>query len=686
MMLYWNEYIPPLPQLVGKKVKYDNNIYSFDIETTSYFILDGKIHSAIDYKDLSKKEQQNCEFRCNMYIWMFGVNDRVYYGRTWDELKKFIKIINDSNEGRKIIFVHNLAFEFQFLKSIFDFTDVTARISHKVMKCAMQDYNIEFRCSLMMSNCALKYLPKLFGLPVEKKVGDLDYSLIRHSKTELTTEELGYCENDCLVVYYYIKKELEDYQRINKIPLTSTGHVRRELQELTRTNWKYRKKVYKAINTDAHVYNMLLDAFQGGYTHGNWLFTDEIVHDVDSYDFTSSYPYVLVTHRYPSTEFKKCNIQNREQMDTNFAYLLKVRFYNIECKYYNTFISQSKCSYVDNSVVDNGRIVKADCIEITLTDIDFYFYLDSYNIERYEILESYNSVYDYLPKLFIEFVLEKYVNKTKFKNVVGKEIEYQKEKNKFNSLYGMSVTNMIRDDVIYDNITGWNEKELTNDDMISKLNQEKKKCFLSFAYGVWCTAYARNNLLRNVIKLDDYAVYMDTDSIKLRKGYDKKVIDDYNNFVRKKIQYVSNKLKIPIEKFAPEDSKGVTRMLGLFDDDGHYDKFINQGAKKYAVEVDGKIKITVAGVPKEGAKELKRIEDFRDDLVFHFENTNKQLLFYIEDQKAIKMVDYQGNELIVTDISGCGLFPCTYVLGKALEYSDLLTDNSSKRARYKEVI
>lgn len=92
------------------------------------------------------------------------------------------------------------------------------------------------------------------------------------------------------------------------------------------------------------------------------------------------------------------------------------------------------------------------------------------------------------------------------------------------------------------------------------------------------------------------------------------------------------------------------------------------------------------GVPKEGAKELKRIEDFRDDLVFHYENTNKQLLFYIENQKPINMVDYQGKELIVNDISGCGLFPCTYVLGKALEYSELLTDNSSKRARYKEVI
>lgn len=250
----------------------------------------------------------------------------------------------------------------------------------------------------------------------------------------------------------------------------------------------------------------------------------------------------------------------------------------------------------------------------------------------------------------------------------------------------MSVTNMIRDEVLYDNTSGWNEKELSNDEIIEKLNQEKKKSFLSFAYGVWCTAHARNNLLRNVIKLDDYALYMDTDSIKLRKGYDKKVIDDYNKSVVKKIKYVSKRLGIPIEKFAPEDSKGVTRMLGLFDDDGHYDKFINQGAKKYAVEVDGKIKITVAGVPKEGAKELKAIEDFRDDLVFHFENTNKQLLFYIEGQHSIEMEDYQGKKLIITDETGCGLFPCTYVLGKALEYSELLTDNSSKRARFKEVI
>ena len=391
-------------------------------------------------------------------------------------------------------------------------------------------------------------------------------------------------------------------------------------------------------------------------------------------------------------------------MIKKFAYILVVKFKNISCKYYNTFISESKCRYVKNGKYDNGRIIGADELEIVLTDVDFYFLLDSYKIEEYEIEESYYSIYDYLPKQFIEFVLEKYVNKTKYKNVEGMEVEYAKEKNKFNALYGMSVTNMIRDDVVYDNLTDWIERELTNNEIIEKLNEEKKKSFLSFAYGVWVTAFARSNLLKNVVKLDTYVVYCDTDSMKLKEGYNQKVIDDYNAFVENKIKYVSKALDIPIEKYNPKDSKGKGHILGVFDNDGFYEEFITQGAKKYAytkwidaekikddtnvLEVkDNKAKvleITVAGVPKSGALGLKSLNDFKDDFVFEFKYTNKNLLMYCENQEKNVIIDYEGNEYEVDDKSGCCLVPTTYVLGKALEYSDLLSDNSSKRARFKE--
>ena len=618
-MKYCKEFQFHFGDLVGERNKVDNTIYSLDIETSSYIILNGKILPAVEYLNLTEKEQTEAEFRSCMYIWMFSINEEVYYGRTWEELRSFLVRLDYYNNAKKIVFIHNLAFEFQYLKSIFKFKNVVARKKHKVMKCEMEDFNIEIHCSYMMSNCALKQLPKIFMLPVEKKVGDLDYSLLRTPITKLTEKELGYCEYDCLVIYHYIKRELETYKRVDKIPITSTGHVRRELKEITTKDWEYKSKVRKSININPHIFNLLQDAFAGGYTHSNWIYTDEIQKNIESWDFTSSYPYILVSHQFPSTEFQKCNIKTKNQMLKRFAYILVVEFKGIKCKYFNNFISQNKCQSITKGVYDNGRIIEAESITITLTDVDFYFLLDTYKYDSYEIKEAYYSVYDYLPKKFIEFVLEKYVNKTKYKNVEGMEVEYAKEKNKFNALYGMSVTNMIRDEVVYDNVLDWlPDRELTNEEIISKLNDEKKKAFLSFAYGVWVTAYARSNLLKNVIKLDDKVVYCDTDSMKLKEGYDKSIIEDYNNFVVKKLQHVSKLLDIPFEKFAPKDSKGEKHILGVFDNDGKYDEFITQGAKKYAYtkwidkekikedtnvqEIKGNkakvLEITVAGVPK----------------------------------------------------------------------------------------
>lgn len=666
--------------LYGDRKKIDNTIYTFDIETTSYLILDGKVIPASKYLELTDEEQMRAEFKSFMYIWQFGINDTIYYGRTWYDLTIFLMRLDYYNSEKKIVFVHNLAFEFQFLKSVFKFKNVMARKKHKVMRCEMMDYNIEFHCSYMMSNCALKLLPKVFMLPVEKKVGDLDYTLIRTPKTELTEKELGYCEYDCLVVYEYIKREIETYERVDKIPITSTGHVRRELKERIQKDWTYKNKVKKSININPHIYNVLQDAFSGGYTHANYIYTNEIIKNIESWDFTSSYPYILVSHQFPSTEFKECKIKNVNQMIKKFAYLIVVKFTKIKSKYYNNFISANKCKNIYNAIYDNGRIIQADSITITLTDVDFYFLLDTYKYEEYEIIECYYSIYDYLPKKFIEFVLEKYVNKTQFKGVEGKEVEYAKEKNKFNSLYGMSVTNMIRDEVIYDNDTDWAERELENSEIIQKLNEEKKKAFLSFSYGVWVTAYARSNLLKNVIQLDEKVVYCDTDSMKLIRGYDMTVIEKYNNFVIKKLQYISKLLDIPFEKFAPKDSEGKSHILGIFENDGKYEEFITQGAKKYAYtkwidkkklkddmnvqEIkDDKVKvleITVAGVPKTGALGLKNLSEFKDDFVFDFKYTNKNLLMYCENQEKCTIIDYQENAYTVEDKSR--LLYCSYNL------------------------
>ena len=96
------------------------------------------------------------------------------------------------------------------------------------------------------------------------------------------------------------------------------------------------------------------------------------------------------------------------------------------------------------------------------------------------------------------------------------------------------------------------------------------------------------------------------------------------------------------------------------------------------------LEITVAGVPKQGSRALKKLKDFKDDFVFSYEDTGKNLLIYVDDQSPYNLVDYKGKELLVEDKTGCSLIPTTYVLGKALEYANLVNDASSKRAIYKE--
>lgn len=214
----------------------------------------------------------------------------------------------------------------------------------------------------------------------------------------------------------------------------------------------------------------------------------------------------MLTEKFPSSEFQKCTIKSIKQVLDIFCYIIKVQFFDIECKYFNNFISSSKCISIEGGRYDNGRLIGAKKIELVLTDVDLKFIFESYKFKSYKFIESYWAKKDYLPRELLEFILEKYKKKTEYKDVEGKEIEYALEKAKFNAIYGMAVTNNIRDLVEFDNID-WKETPLTNEEIIEALEIEKKKGFLSYSYGVFVTAFARYNLLSNLIKLDNFVIY-----------------------------------------------------------------------------------------------------------------------------------------------------------------------------------
>lgn len=103
----------------------------------------------------------------------------------------------------------------------------------------------------------------------------------------------------------------------------------------------------------------------------------------------------------------------------------------------------------------------------------------------------------------------------------------------------------------------------------------------------YTTAYARKQL-QNAIKLCGYKlVYVDTDSVKTEGKVN---IDILNDTLRKNAERMG--------AYA-DDMNGNRHYIGVFEDDGHYQKFITQGAKRYAyIDDRGRMGITVAGVSK----------------------------------------------------------------------------------------
>lgn len=167
-MIYWNNYKGHQRDTLGKRKIFDNNIYSLDIETTNYIKVDGVIYPASKYDELTELEQQTCTKGSFMYIWMFSINDVVYYGRTWQELTNFLTNVEVYVPEKKYLFIHNLSFEFQYLRSVYEFSDVLARTSRHVMKAQLNDFDYELRCTYLMSNVKLSKLADIYDLPVKK--------------------------------------------------------------------------------------------------------------------------------------------------------------------------------------------------------------------------------------------------------------------------------------------------------------------------------------------------------------------------------------------------------------------------------------------------------------------------------------------------------------------------------------
>lgn len=653
--------------------KYCNDILTFDIEVTSAWIDENG--NIIGYEKGKTAEYWNSlEHLSLCYIWQFSFNDVVYYGR---ELRDFEKVLSDlPTDCDIVIWVHNLSYEMHFLNNFLEWKVMFAKTPHKPMKCVPKKYpNIEFRCSYMLTRLSLDSWGKQIGW--HKDTGDLDYEKIRTPLTQLTDTELKYCEDDCLVVFHGIETYRKRYRNIRDIPLTQTGTVRRVVKDKLMSNPDYVRYIKKLVPHDAKEYRMLMDVFAGGYTHANRFYSGYPQYGyIEHYDFASSYPSVMVCEKYPSTvwlyDHKKVLPTDEEMEDT--AFILRLRFTGLECETFNTYIQAGKCNG-DNFEYDNGRIITADRLEITVTEQDWKTIRESYKWKTCEVLWRYTSQKRYLPKVFVEYILELYHNKTTLKDVDGMEDLYMQSKQYINSMFGMTVTAIVQPDVVFDG-EDWFIRPLTPEAVNERLDKlrdwrpREKRYFLSYSWGCWVTAYARRNLWKCILDCDTDCIYCDTDSIFVKGKHD---FSWYNDEVNRKMKTACEEQGIDFNMTRPKTPKGKEKPLGVFASEDSCCEFVTLGAKRYVERrvTDNKLHLTVSGINKEAVALLNDdIENFVDGFDFDKDAdcVHKQLATYLTNMPEVTYPDGYHS----TYKEGINLRRTGYLLTMTDEYKDLI--------------
>lgn len=658
------------PKSSRQRFKFKDVICTFDIETTN----DAELGQAW------------------MYSWAFYFNRKaVAFGRTWEE---FLDLVEDICEclgenERLCVFIHNLSFEFMFMKGVLEFeqSDVFAVKPRKVLLARFGD-KIEFRCSYLHSNMNLLKFTEKMEVSHKKMSGEeYNYYKMRYPWTELTHEEIEYQLCDVIGLAEAIEKEMKlDGDDFYTLPYTSTGYVRRDAKEVMMAMVK---KAIIPYYPDEYLYTLLREEFRGGDTHANRYYSGmRLKEEMNCFDYSSEYPAAMLTRQYPTGGFvRHGNISGKEVMtllSKNKAVLARVIMKGVRLRDERNgfpYLSLSKCRNVPlkdkdkrglaeimgdrfrDTVLDNGRILETSYLETTINDIDLKILLDTYDWDEIIFLEVASANYGRLPKAYCNLIKNYFSKKTELKGVQGQEYFYDKAKNKLNSLYGMMVQDPGKPPIIFNQhpVDCQSVFEYGEGSISEFLLEYRKKAFLLYQWGVWVTSWGRYMLheARKCCEFEDVA-YCDTDSI---KGFmDEGCFTELNKRNRD--------MALDAGAWAKNKS-GKIYYMGVLEQEESYREFKTWGAKKYAYrDSDGELHITIAGVGKQkGAEELEKaggIDKF--NIGFKFTEAGGSEAVYNDNVDF--EIEREGHKLRITD--NLLLKPSEYTLGVSKDYGTIL--------------
>lgn len=659
--------------------------YTFDIETTTL---------------ITGMDEDGSPIR-NGIIWSGQFYDGTTYTQTRNlkDTIKQLELIADENRGKPYkvaIFVHNLSYEFQFIKDFFKFTNILATGTRKII--AAETDQLVFRCSYRLSNQSLEKFLKNENVPEEYLKSTMDYLVDRYPWTELTEDEKKYCANDVIGLHIAVQNRINQCHNkdINNLPLTSTGYVRKDCRKAFNERKGNRYRFYKE-RLDKDTFLMCHKAFRGGNTHANRYYANHTQYHVGQQDETSAYPAILMMEPMP-TIFLNMKIFKRKEFDfflnneEKWAMLIEVTWKNIRLKEPEKvpvpYISTSKCENLHFSgeihalEVDNGRILSAAFLTTTITEIDYNIIKQQYIWDEEHITRVKVAKKRMIPEEIREQIMKYYFNKTTLKQDpespdYDPEVAYNYARSKelLNGIYGMHVSNPCKSDFTFDPITHEVKESMRDEQELLDEYYKSFSNFLSYQVGVWTTAYARKYLQEGIDILynEDTGksdlIYCDTDSLKYL----------HPERYEEAINAINQRRITKAEKAnAYVDYEGTRYYLGVFTDEHVTECFKTFGAKKYIYGSPEHFKITISGVSKQKGMDCIKESikkgrmaspfDLKKGYVFH---AIKSTSCYM-DHTELHEYTVEGKKVYYA--SNIAMYPASYTLGLTYDYEILLNE------------
>lgn len=601
----------------------------------------------------------------------FGRNIVTLYGHKPSSCIDCINKIHTTMEGEETIFyIHNMSYDWVFLRKFmfrkWGLPDKQLNTKSHYPILIKWENGITLKDSLILAQRSLDKWAKDMNVEHQKALGKWEYNKIRNQNEIYTADELEYIEHDTLAGVECIDRLREQLNKsLYSMPYTATGIPREEVRKLAKDNG-YRDR-FLSMCLDYEQYIKAEKVYHGGYTHANRHLIDvKIEAGVSCRDFASSYPFVMLSEKYPMEKF--INIGDKDidyilNHSNEYAFMFKLILLKPRLK--NDFLPMpalqfSKCVYSVNAILDNGRVLCADYVEIYLTELDLEVIVQQYDFEKHMCCEVEVASKDYLPRWFTDYIFQLFTDKTQLKG--GDPVAYALAKAKLNSLYGMCVQKSIKDNLQEDYLTGdYNKEDIDPIEIYDKYINNHNSV-LPYQWGVWVTAYA----FRNLFKLGECCetwVYSDTDSC-YGVNWNQKKLDEYNQLCKDKLTQ---------NGYGCVNYNNREYWLGVAEFDGEYSEYKVMGAKRYCGRSteDNELHITVAGVPKSGAVCLHdNIDNFTKGAVFSGKLTGKltHTYLYVDDIYT----DSEGNETG----DSVDLNPCDYLLDSVntVDWLALLTE------------